>query len=250
MRYFQLKSLLAEERILQAFKRPLANFEKLFDEGKSSTKSTLSLVHPCMLILDVKVFDAKIKKWSLDCGTQLTLRDWSVITGSYITSTSLLNIKLQSIKLLNRWYINPDKTKYIMKSNNSMCWKGWDTTANYIHCWWKCKSIERFWEKMCNLIREMTGFNLQFPTDCISLNCWKDDLVPNHLKQTTAILLSAAKLQIAAEWKGLGPPSLKGWCARLRQFSAMYKITDRILLLTSPTYKTTLEENWFSIISF
>lgn len=56
-----------------------------------------------------------------------------------------------------------------------------------------------FCGNICILIKEITGCRIQCKPECILLNYWNTYPISSHLKQTKAILLVVAKLEIAAK---------------------------------------------------
>lgn len=69
----------------------------------------VSLIYKILLSFDTLAFNRKIIQWSADCELTFSQQDWDKINESYMVSTTLLMIKMQSLKLLNRWFITPDK---------------------------------------------------------------------------------------------------------------------------------------------
>lgn len=96
------------------------------------------------------------------------------INNSFMVSTSILNIKLHSIKLLNKWYLSLDRFQHFNPSTNILCQKGCNRKANYIHFWWQCSVIQKFWHTIATVIKEITGYGLPFNPGCFLLNNWQD----------------------------------------------------------------------------
>lgn len=138
-----MNPLCQEKRIQEYLKRKLTDFEVLFKMQDTSMKSKISFLYNILLNLDQVAFQQKINKWSKDCDCILTQKNWQICNKSYVGTTSLLNIKLQCLKMLNRWYITPEKIQQINHSYSPCC-KGCKTMTNYIHCWWQCRVIQEF----------------------------------------------------------------------------------------------------------
>lgn len=56
-------------------------------------------------------------------------------------------------------------------------------------------------------------------------------------------------MEIAVNWKGPTQPTLTRWHEKLWCHLVMCKITGKILQVTTPTYKSSLAENWFPVLS-
>lgn len=62
--------------------------------------------------------------------------------------------------------------------------------------------------------------------------------------------LASAKIEVAHHWKSAVTPSIVKWFDRVWLFFVLYKITDGVLLRTTPNYKSVLVSTWFSVITF
>lgn len=241
-------NLFGQKKKLNIVCKENTEFETLLKLNAQGLKGLISNLYQILLNQDIMAFDNKIRVWTKDCNYHFTREMWSKINRSYMVTTSLLTIKLQSIKLLNRWYLPPDH--HFDKSLSPLCWKGCGHKASYIHCWWDCTTINKFWSKVVDQINLMLGLKIVLNVESILLNYWESNVVPNCNKDTVAILLAVAKLERAANWKSNMPPSMMQWCNRLWQTFVMYKITDTLLRTNNSNYESKLESTWFSVLSF
>lgn len=71
----------------------------------------------------------------------------------------------------------------------------------------------------------MLGLEIPLKPEYMLLNYWNGDTVPEHNKQTVAILMAVARLEIANNWKGTRILKLENWYNKIWQTFVMYKIT-------------------------
>lgn len=175
--YLQLQSLILKTSTQQALKRSLTAFKNILNMEDSSTGEKLSLIYKILLSFDKKASKTKITQWSRDCEIIFSAEDWAIINNiinnPFMVTTSLLNIKLLSLDRMQHF-----------SPNAHVSWKGCDTKTNYIHCWWHCRVIQKFWNTICIMIKEITGCLLPYTPRCILLNNWKLYYIPVHLRQT------------------------------------------------------------------
>lgn len=113
------------------------------------------------------------------------------------------------------------------------CWKGCKQKAIYVHCWWQCDIIKKYWQKFRSDY-PYSGFKIPFTAEGFLINHWKGRPVPNHNKQTIAILVAAAKQKIATNWNSKYAATIENWYNRIWQIFVMYKITDKMHHINLP----------------
>lgn len=81
------------------------------------------------------------KKWQIDCGMNFTDSHWESIWNWKSLITKAINIKIQSFKLLAKWYMTPLRLHFVNSINNPRCWKQCGEVGCYIHCLRKCPIV-------------------------------------------------------------------------------------------------------------
>lgn len=194
--------------------------------------------------MEVKRNDSIIAAWEKDCKTMYLELAWDQLHSTYMTTMSIIPIKMQGIKLLYRWYMTPSWLYKAKLLNNDLCWKKCHQPTDYIHCWWHCPKITFFWLQIAWLIKEITTCELQHSPMTLLLHLWLEDEVPRDKEHIVTILLSLAKVEIAARWKPDREPSVSSWFDRIWKAFILLKITDKILKYTNSSYCSKLERNW------
>lgn len=207
LHYFQLRTVLTQKHFEADLTKEMTDFECLLALDDSSTKRKLSVIYKSLLATDKDPFLSPMKKWGVDCGKHFTTQDWTKIKESYVVLANALPLKLQTIKLLYRWYLTPRQIACIHNTASNLCWKGCGSDANYLHCWWACPLLQDFWNKVCEAIYKITSYRLHHNPETILLHNWEAEL-PRALERTLATLLIHAKLEIASKWKDTKRPSI------------------------------------------
>lgn len=101
-----------------------------------------------------------------------------------MVSTTLLTIKLQLLKLLNRWYLPPERIHHFDKLSSPYCWKRCGQKVSYIHCWWECKIIKEFWNDVVEQINAMLALKIPSKAECLLLNYWETYNIPSCNKHS------------------------------------------------------------------
>lgn len=96
----------------------------------------------------------------------------------------------------------------------------------------------------------MTTCTLQRSPTAFLLHLWSEDEVPRDKEHILMILLSLAKMEIAAKWKSAAEPSISSWFDRFWKAFILSKITDKVLKHTNPSYRSRLESDWFQVLEY
>uniref|UniRef100_A0A803TG80 Reverse transcriptase zinc-binding domain-containing protein n=1 Tax=Anolis carolinensis TaxID=28377 RepID=A0A803TG80_ANOCA len=62
--------------------------------------------------------------------------------------SSSLKIKENWYKMFFRWYLTSQKLSKYYKNQNKECWKCGVKVGTFLHAWWECKEIKKFWKKI------------------------------------------------------------------------------------------------------
>lgn len=140
-RYFQIRARILRQDIQQDLKKEKTDFEYLLALEDTSIKSKLSLIYKLLINMEMKPNVSLVGKWQQDCSTTFSHKRQEDMFTSRALSSTILPIKLQSLKLLYRWYTTPLKLHKMKIRPHGFCWKGCNQTADYIHCWWHCPTV-------------------------------------------------------------------------------------------------------------
>lgn len=255
LHYFQLRSRLDQRDIQEHLQGGGEGgretpFDILLALEDDSTKHKLSTIYHILIDAVSWPNTYLIKKWDQDC----SLMDDERLSNSFplttLTVTNIFPIKIQLIKLLYRWYITPALLFKRKLKPSDGCWERCHQRADYIHWWWSCPLIQSFWQEVILAIQGITDFKLHNLPSVLLLNLCSEELVPSSKRRIVSILLSLAKTEIASRWKAPKQPDVSSWYDRIWKSFLLLNITDRILKLSTPTYRSTLECDWFPIFTY
>lgn len=118
------------------------------------------------------------------------------------------------------------------------------------HCWWGCPMLVPFWKVVHASVEQMTTCTLEFSLSQMLLQDWSQDEVYPHREKIVSTLFSLARMEITAKWKSKASPSLCKWYERIWECFVLSKIRDKILHNSNISYCSTLERDWFPILTY
>uniref|UniRef100_A0A803SS40 Reverse transcriptase zinc-binding domain-containing protein n=1 Tax=Anolis carolinensis TaxID=28377 RepID=A0A803SS40_ANOCA len=102
-----------------------------------------------------------------------------------------IRIKENYYKVVWRWYLTPIRLNQIDKKYSKQCWRGCQENGTYIHMWWSCKYVQKFWENVFKEIKGITKIEIigtpeiQVPTSAVGGNILPLSLNMNQNAYTT-----------------------------------------------------------------
>lgn len=159
-------------------------------------------------------------------------------------------LRVQTFKIIARWYMTPKIIAHSAKRNSSLCWRDCGQVGTYSHCWIGCPKFAIFWISVIKAIHEITGFRLQQTICHLLLGHYERQVESGVICSTIAILLVAAKAMIAIRWKNDKPPTMEMWRSKLWDIFVLEKLSLNISSYAFP--KTVYEQQkiWAPIIKY
>lgn len=188
-------------------------------------------------------------KWERNCGISYMAEHWEALSTDPMMLSSWIPLRLQSIKVFYRWYLTPQKLHAMNKQVSGQCWKGCAQLATDIHCWWHCAPVQKFWTLIHKELRRIYKIDMPYSPEAFLLNDWECP-EQDMMKISATILLTLAKMEIAAKWKTEAEPSIKQWQDRLWKCYVMAKTTNRVLKMSCKGYRSKLEDVWAPILDY
>uniref|UniRef100_A0A670I8A5 Reverse transcriptase domain-containing protein n=1 Tax=Podarcis muralis TaxID=64176 RepID=A0A670I8A5_PODMU len=121
-----------------------------------SKSKLLSKMYNILLEYDTK--DVEIKevtvKWARDLGHNIEHEKWLKLWNEGIKFTASAAIRENLEKMIYRWYLTPEKLNRMYKTGNKACWKCKTNEGNFIHMWWTCEGIKKFWNQIYDELKK------------------------------------------------------------------------------------------------
>lgn len=73
--------------------------------------------------------------------------------------THSISTKMQGYRLFFRWYRTPVKLTYMTQGLSPNCWRCCIQTGTFMHLWWHCLKIQKFWEDILIWIYRISFFS-------------------------------------------------------------------------------------------
>lgn len=132
--------------------RPLTEFESLIKDLK---RQKLFKLYTLLLHVLPYVDTAKFR-WEWDLQTVISEESWVSIRRFNIMFSAYASIQENRYKLVQRWYLTPNRMAKLFRQGTRKCWCCKATHADYIHMWWSCPIIFHFWMNINSYLWEIT----------------------------------------------------------------------------------------------
>lgn len=129
-----------------------------------------------------------------------------------ITQSSSISSHIQEMayKFLTRWHFTPARLAQMFSKAEACCWRGCDERGTFLHSWWSCPKIKRFWEAVAPWIKRLTLRPIEFSVTHFLFHGMPTSN-KTYKRSITPHLLNAAKVLIPRYWKQSNCPTLLDW---------------------------------------
>lgn len=172
-KYLQIQHLLSSKDIKQGRECPKTSFEILLLTKLQHSRGLLSKINKLLTVVNPEFQHHYQQQWNSDCKLPLDNSQWQGIWSSFPFRSSTISIQWQTIKLLTRWYCTLERLNRISSQNNPKCRKGCGNIANFLHCWWTCPLIKKFWSNIITEINLIVDKEILVTVKYILLNLWE-----------------------------------------------------------------------------
>lgn len=172
--------------------------------------------------------DNVISTWERDLESEYEAEDWTASILSCSSTFCCNRLKETQYKILHRQHRTPYILNKFDPSRSSLCSKCKDTTGTYIHCFWQCSTISKFWSLIskelnnifkCRIEKKPGLFLLSLPDRTLPLN-------PSNVMLLQKLLLLARKC-ILFNWIMDKPPTVTQWYRETFKILPMERLSAR-----------------------
>ena len=204
---------------------PLESSIKLYTQKKG----LISYFYVTFLGYDKHNIDGVMKKWERDFQKEYEEDCWfECITTAQ--STFLSNkFKEMQYRILHRQHRTPEFLNKIDPSRSPLCIKCKTAVGTYMHCFWECPKIARFWSCVtrelssimkCTICKDPGQYLLGLPSTSGVLD-------PTRAKLLNKLLCVARKC-ILFNWIQEKPPSVTQWYREIYKVLPMERLSAKL----------------------
>lgn len=208
-RYFQITDFYNKRKSLIRPLNTLTVFES-WNLKIPETKHLLSRMYKLLLNINSTTTPYFIKEWERELGGRFSTLQVKRLFKTTHTSSISSHTQEMAYKFLVRWYRTPVRIAQMLPKEEARCWRGCEERGTYLHIWWTCPKIKKFWEALAPWIRKMTEKHIEFSAFHFLFHGMP---TPNKVYKKSIIphLLNAAKALVPRYWKNSRCPTILDW---------------------------------------
>uniref|UniRef100_A0A670ITK0 Reverse transcriptase domain-containing protein n=1 Tax=Podarcis muralis TaxID=64176 RepID=A0A670ITK0_PODMU len=237
LQYHQINAKWTEDKKI-GMNEKKSKFQIEIIESKSKILSKMYKI-----LLEWETKDEEIKevmvKWAMDLGHNIEYKKWSKLWNEGLKFTASAAIRENLVKMVYRWYLTPEKLSRMYKTADKICWRCKIKEGSFMHMWWTCEEIKKFWDQVYNELKKILRYTFPKDPEAFLLG-----MVGKEIQEKDKILFqystAAARILIAQNWKSTNPPSVKDWQLKLFDFIELARMTQRI----RDKKNTKLKKDW------
>lgn len=179
-------------------------------------------------------------RWAEDLNKSIPFETWEFFWKNTLKTSACTRLQENSIKMMYRWYLTPEKIALMSKSKTSnKCWKCGKEKGSFFHMWWKCKLAKQYWSKIYKEITKIYKMPITKSPEMMLIGLYFET-IKSRDRISLWHLLTAARLQYAKLWKQREIPSTKDWIQSVIQMIEMDKLSRKAREQDSEGFK----QNW------
>uniref|UniRef100_A0A8D0GM46 Reverse transcriptase domain-containing protein n=1 Tax=Sphenodon punctatus TaxID=8508 RepID=A0A8D0GM46_SPHPU len=144
-----------------------------------------------------------IKKWSKDLEIPLAQEEEKKIWQHMNKCVFSLEVREIQVKLTTRYYLTPERMKFVDPGGGGACWRGCGEMGTYIHCWWSCGKVRLFWSEVWRIINKVAGMVVPFRPEIALLGLYPNMSCLKKCQDSCKIIFLAAINIITRHWRSV-----------------------------------------------
>lgn len=126
---------------------------------------------------------------------------------------------------MHRVYYTPQRLHRIYPNRSPDCPRCQSPDSTYMHMFWTCPLIEKFWAAIFESINIRSQLTLPVSPELALLGIHEDDQRPRYTKILISLLLYYAKKEVLRKWASPSPPKVDSWDSTVNAVLPLYKTT-------------------------
>uniref|UniRef100_A0A670KC70 Reverse transcriptase domain-containing protein n=1 Tax=Podarcis muralis TaxID=64176 RepID=A0A670KC70_PODMU len=225
LQFHQINSLWNEHKKVGMSKNK-SKFQLEIIEGKSKL-----LTKMYNQLLEWDTMDEEVKevmiKWAIDLGHPLEYEKWEKLWNKDMKFSACVGLRENMEKMMYRWYITPKKLAKMYKTGDKTCWKCKKKEGDFLHMWWSCEEVKKFWGSVYDEIKKMLKHTFPKKPEAFLLG-----MVGNEINKDDQTLFqyatAAARILLAQNWKKPNIPTIRDWQTKLIEYIDLAIMTQKI----------------------
>ena len=187
-------------------------------------------------------------KWEEDLGEEISDDIWEDILRLVHSSSICARHGLIQCKIIHRVHFTKMRLSKIYDDVDPLCDRCRSAPATYIHMFWSCPSLRRFWTEIFHTMSRSVG--RQFDPNVMMAIFGYSPItfsLPNHKARLVAFSTLIARRLILMKWKSADPPSHLHWIRDMLHFIKLEKIRCTLRAVRGSISK--FENTWATFLA-
>uniref|UniRef100_A0A8C5MQM8 Reverse transcriptase domain-containing protein n=1 Tax=Leptobrachium leishanense TaxID=445787 RepID=A0A8C5MQM8_9ANUR len=219
----QLRAFASRRHIKAASQTPLSFFESICLKGTYPKGLISTLYYKLTSLIDWKELHY-IQAWERDLAEVLDSEDWLDIWEASKGVSLCTSMQEQPLKMLMRWYTTPTQLAHMSPNHPDLCWRSCGSKGTFIHMWWECPQIQKFWTNILTMLSDALGKDV--PRDPWNLLLSRPlEGFTRHENKLISKISMAARRAVAETWRHQALPVMAKVSAKIQDTRIMDELT-------------------------
>uniref|UniRef100_A0A803TXE9 Reverse transcriptase domain-containing protein n=1 Tax=Anolis carolinensis TaxID=28377 RepID=A0A803TXE9_ANOCA len=231
LNYWQIRGIFQEDKRI-GFELKETYWDRL---QKIETKTT-KILYKQLLAWDTEEDQVKtvMIKWARELGHTIMLSDWEKIWRMNQKLIYAIELRENWFKIFYRWYLTPERlAKFSKGKGDGKCWKCQKHVGDFMHMWWGCKKIKKYWLEIKREIEKILQIKFIVKPEYFLLGMM-DFQMDSNMEKLFIYMTTAARICIAKVWKTEEIPTIEQWVLKLIDIKNMDLLTQKVSQNISP----------------
>lgn len=149
--------------------------------------------------------------WERDLGVSIDDATWREVWAHAMDISVCNRAKSIQFRIIHRVHITPVLKNKLDSNSSSLCWKCNTGTGDYVHCFWSCAKLQRYWLDITNELSVIFGKVILLDPMCLLLGLPDAHITNSKHKRLFKLLTFAARKNILLFWSKDATPTKKSW---------------------------------------
>lgn len=149
---------------------------------------------------------------------------WAKCLKRVHTSSISARHGLIQCKIVHRYHLTKVRLAKFDTNVNPTCDRCLQLPATYIHMFWSCSSLSKFWHEVFNTISQIISLQISPSVLTALFGITLVPSVPQHQQNFIAFVTLIARRLILLKWKSPAPPTFHSWIRDILFYVNMEKV--------------------------